>query len=119
MASLHASLMTACGLSHPQLRAQAHWTVATVCAALLVRKVARLECTNPAAAAGAGVGAGDAWVCAARGALGGRLGLAPSVGLLLLGGLAVLALLGYLLWRVVRKAPVYILDFAVYNPDPR
>ncbi|GBG00075.1 hypothetical protein Rsub_12772 [Raphidocelis subcapitata] len=97
--------------SQGHLLAQAQCTGAAIVVALILRRIDRLDCAADGAAGF------NAALCRARAALGSRLAFDLNVGLLLLGAAAAAILLARLLIRLVRKAPVYIVDFTVHRPD--
>jgi hypothetical protein len=95
------------------LAGQAQCTAAAVILALVLRRLDRLDC---AAAPGAPL---DRALCAGRAVLGGSLSLSVNAGVVLVAGLLLVAAAAALLLRLTRKAPVYIVDFAVHKPDAR
>ena len=94
------------------LAAQAECTAAAIIAALLLRRVERLDC------AAAPLGAVDGLLCRGKAFFAFET-VSLNAGLLALAALAAVALIACLVLRLVRKAPVYIVDFSVYKPDAR
>jgi hypothetical protein len=95
------------------LAGQVQCTPAAVTLALSLRHLDRLDC---AAAPGAPL---DRALCAGRAVLGGSLSLSVNAGVVLAAGLLLVAAAAALLLRLTRKAPVYIVDFAVHKPGAR
>jgi len=93
------------------LMGQAQWTGAAIFVALVLRRIDRLICNAQTS------GVIDTAICRVKAVLTDSLDL--NVGLLILGVLLGISLLGYLVVRLMRKAPVYIVDFTVHKPDPR
>jgi len=99
------------GPASHNLTGQAQWTGAAILAALVFRRIGRLIRNEQTS------GLIDTAICRAKAVLTDSLDL--NVGLLILGVLMGISLLGYLVMRLMRKAPVYIVDFTVHKPDPR
>lgn len=96
------------------LVAQAQCTAAAIVAALVLRRFDRFPLPCDAAALS---GAIEPALCRVKTLVYSSLSL--NVGLTLIGLALAAALVARLLLRVLRKAPVYIVDFSVHNPDPR
>lgn len=99
--------------AHSPLLAQAQYTIAAVALALAFRKIERLTCDA------ADITGLNQALCSAKAALDSTLNLNINAALLVLLAIAAVAALARLAVWAFRKAPVYIMDFSVYNPDPR